>query len=97
MTIYRNSIQTVDICPVTGIMFQLTKKSDYLEHTFIDSYFSCFAGCDRMILVAIHNIIGESEQTLYQTFKKSPVSLNGDTGDISWNVQFGFTKEKLTF
>lgn len=78
-------------------MFQLTKKSDYLEHTFIDSYFSCFAVCNGMILVAIHNIIGESEQTLYQTFKKSFVRLNGDTSDISWNVQFGFRKEKLTF
>jgi hypothetical protein len=46
------------------IMFQLTKK-----HTFIDSYLSCFAMCNRMIVVAIHNIIGESEQTLYQAFK----------------------------
>jgi hypothetical protein len=71
MTIYRTSIQTVeDIHPTIGIMFQLTKKSDYLEHTFIDSYFSCFAVCDRMILVAMHNIIGESEQTSYQNFFK---------------------------
>jgi len=35
-----------------------------------------------MIPVAFHNIIGESEQTLYQTFKKSLVRLNGDTSDI---------------
>jgi hypothetical protein len=80
-------------------MFQLTKKSDYLEHACIDSYFSWFAVCNRMILVAIHNIIVESEQTLYHTFKKCPVRLNGDTSDISWNVQFGYTrrKKKLTF
>jgi len=52
-----------------------------------------------MILVAVHNIIVEFEQTLYHTFKKSPVRLNGDTSDISWNVQFGYTrgKKKLTF
>ena len=98
MTIYRTSIETVaDVHPTIGIMFHLTKRSDYLEHTFIDSYFSCFAMCNRIIFVAIHNIIGESEQTLYQTFKKSLVRLHGDTSDISWNVQFGYRKEKLTF
>jgi len=46
--------------------------------------------------VAIHNII-ESEQPLYQTFKKRFVRLNGDINDISWNFQFGYRKEKLTF
>jgi len=50
-----------------------------------------------MVLVAFHNTIGDSEQSLYQTFKKSLARLIGDTSDISWNVQFGYRKEKLTF
>jgi hypothetical protein len=50
-----------------------------------------------MILVAVHNIIGESEQTLHQTFKRSFVRLNGDISDISWNAQFVYRKEKLQF
>jgi hypothetical protein len=61
VTIYRTNIQTVEgIHPTIGIMFQLTKKSDYLEHTFIDSYFSCFAVCNKTILWQ-STTLGESE------------------------------------